>query len=563
MTAPSPTSSSEASSACPWRPCSAGRRKSRTHVAHHHESGARRRIRRPVEPRPVRAGHPCDGECRIRTARIGTEAVPSTRVGGVATTTDFASEKRRGTESPQTPDATCYSGVRNDPVARAARRQGGTVGWEFSAGGVRTSSEQTLVPASGNRPESAACIGCFARRFVPPRARGWRGVGRRHSTMPRRRGRGEGGITKRKDGRWMAQVDLGWQDGRRRRKALYGRTKAEVQDKLRETLHRRDHGLPPVPEQETLGSFLRRWLDLKQGQVRQGTWRRYEQIVRSHLLPSLERIRLARLTPQDVAACLRRVETSASAYTARGAREVLRSALNQALRWELVSRNVAALTDAPRHRARQIQPLTPEQAATLLDARRGPPARRSHHGRCRPRVAAGRSPRPALGARRSGDRRAGRPANARARRPRAALRRAEDRTEPPHHQPARRRDRGAAPASQAPARGTPRRRRPVGRLGIGVHLTHRYGGRQERPAEGLQGAAAQGRAARYPISRPCGTPPRRCCSLRGSPRGPSWRRSAIRQISLTMNTYSHVMPKLRQDAAAKMDAILSPRRDRD
>ena len=53
---------------------------------------------------------------------------------------------------------------------------------------------------------------------------------------------------------------------------------------------------------------------------------------------------------------------------ARGAREVLRTALNQAVRWELVSRNVAALTDAPRHRTREIEPLTPTQASTLLSA---------------------------------------------------------------------------------------------------------------------------------------------------------------------------------------------------
>ena len=53
---------------------------------------------------------------------------------------------------------------------------------------------------------------------------------------------------------------------------------------------------------------------------------------------------------------------------ARGAREVLRTALNQAVRWELVSRNVAALTDAPRHLARQIEPLTPRQATALLAA---------------------------------------------------------------------------------------------------------------------------------------------------------------------------------------------------
>ena len=183
-----------------------------------------------------------------------------------------------------------------------------------------------------------------------------------------RRGRGEGGITKRNDGRWMGQADLGWQDGKRRRKTVYGRTKGEVQDKLRETLHRKAHGLPPVPEQEMVGTFLRRWLDIKQGNVRQRTWTRYEQIVRAHLLPSLERIRLAKLTPQDVAACLRHVEATGSAYRARGARDVLRTALNQAVRWELVPRNVAALTDPPRHRPRQIRPLTPGQASTLLSA---------------------------------------------------------------------------------------------------------------------------------------------------------------------------------------------------
>ena len=47
---------------------------------------------------------------------------------------------------------------------------------------------------------------------------------------------------------------------------------------------------------------------------------------------------------------------------------MLRAALNQALRWELVARNAAALTDPPRHRTREIQPLTPDQAKALLAA---------------------------------------------------------------------------------------------------------------------------------------------------------------------------------------------------
>jgi hypothetical protein len=48
----------------------------------------------------------------------------------------------------------------------------------------------------------------------------------------RRRGKGEGSITQRPDGRWVARVDLGWQEGKRRRKAVYGRTRREVADKL-------------------------------------------------------------------------------------------------------------------------------------------------------------------------------------------------------------------------------------------------------------------------------------------------------------------------------------------
>lgn len=380
--------------------------------------------------------------------------------------------------------------------------------------------------------------------------------------MSRRRGRGEGGITKRKDGRWMAQVDLGLQDGKRRRKALYGHTRAEVQDKLRETLHRRDHGLPPVPEQETLGSFLRRWLDLKQGQVRQGTWRRYEQIVRAHLLPSLERVRLARLTPQDVAACLGCVETSTSAYTARGAREVLRTALNQALRWELVSRNVAALTDAPRHRARQIQPLTPEQAATLLDA----VADHRLEGLITVAVGLGLRQGEALGLRWE---------HVDLETAVLAVRQTLERggPEPRFGEPKTERSRRTItmPGVVAAALRRHRKRQLEERLAAGARwvdsglvFTSPIGTAVDR--SGLQKAFKA-------LLRKAGLPDIRYHDLRhtaatllltqGVAARTIMETLGHSQISLTMNTYSHVMPKLRQDAAAKMDAILSRGRDRD
>lgn len=49
-------------------------------------------------------------------------------------------------------------------------------------------------------------------------------------------------------------------------------------------------------------------------------------------------------------------------------RAVLRQALGQAERWGLVTRNVAKLAEPPRLRRREVQPLSPEEARALLIA---------------------------------------------------------------------------------------------------------------------------------------------------------------------------------------------------
>ena len=58
-----------------------------------------------------------------------------------------------------------------------------------------------------------------------------------------RRGNSEGSIYKRKDGRWAAAVNLGWQDGKRKRKTFYGRTRQEVQVQLTAALRTNQQGL--------------------------------------------------------------------------------------------------------------------------------------------------------------------------------------------------------------------------------------------------------------------------------------------------------------------------------
>ena len=98
----------------------------------------------------------------------------------------------------------------------------------------------------------------------------------------------------------------------------------------------------------------------------------YARHVRLYLKPALGHIRLAKLAPQDVDRMMRGLkERKLSPSTVRHARSVLRSALNHAMRQDLIGRNVAALAEPPRMPQTERPHLSVEQADALLDAAKG------------------------------------------------------------------------------------------------------------------------------------------------------------------------------------------------
>jgi hypothetical protein len=66
-------------------------------------------------------------------------------------------------------------------------------------------------------------------------------MAKRHAAK-RQRGNGEGSITQRADGRWMARVSLGGYGKSRRVKYLYGATRTAVAKQLTKELRDRDGG---------------------------------------------------------------------------------------------------------------------------------------------------------------------------------------------------------------------------------------------------------------------------------------------------------------------------------
>jgi integrase len=184
----------------------------------------------------------------------------------------------------------------------------------------------------------------------------------------RRRGRGEGSIYQRADGRWAAALTIGFRGGKRVRRQIYGTTRTEVQGKLNRVLTNLQDGLEPPPAKQTVKQFLEHWIEtVAKPRLRPRTYEGYKQHLEAHVIPALGHLRLHALSPQQVQAMLAGLQLKKLApRTIRGVRAVLRAALSDAMRWGLVARNSAALAYAPKVTKPELEVLSPEQAKALL-----------------------------------------------------------------------------------------------------------------------------------------------------------------------------------------------------
>jgi len=192
----------------------------------------------------------------------------------------------------------------------------------------------------------------------------------------RRRGAGEGSIFKDpQTGRWRALLDVGEDaSGRRRRRKVSGRTRAEVAAKLRELQRDLEDGVSSAGRQVTVAVLSEDWLRQRSGDLSGSTLNIREWAVRLHLVPSLGARRVRELSAADVAVFLQ--DKAAAGYsraTLGKLRGVLIQVLRHAERQGLVARNVAALVPTPSGPRSQGRSLTIEQAHALLAASRGHP----------------------------------------------------------------------------------------------------------------------------------------------------------------------------------------------
>lgn len=194
----------------------------------------------------------------------------------------------------------------------------------------------------------------------------------------KRRAKGLGSIRKRPDGLWQATLELEPVNGKRQRRDFYGKTQREALAKLKEAQAQlATQGTLHTGGKLKVGAFLELWLeDVARPGVRVRTLASYRQHVRDHIGPAIGNIELAKLSPMDVQGMLNRIgrkgygQKALSPSTVQRIRATLRAALNQAMRWGHVQRNVATLAEPPKAEAPEITTLSREGAAAFLAAAR-------------------------------------------------------------------------------------------------------------------------------------------------------------------------------------------------
>ncbi|GIH91259.1 tyrosine recombinase XerC [Planobispora siamensis] len=190
-----------------------------------------------------------------------------------------------------------------------------------------------------------------------------------------KRANGEGSVFPYKDG-WAGYVWVTTPEGKKTRKWAYGKTREETHEKWLK-LHELANKGPVPTKHPTVAAYLTRWLaEVVEPNREPTTYVAYEPLVRLYIVPGLGKKRLDKLTVRDVQTWLNTLPTLCTccdqkkdhkrpegrrkccalgecckSYPSRSTiaaiRRTLRAALNQAIREEMISKNVAALTMVP------------------------------------------------------------------------------------------------------------------------------------------------------------------------------------------------------------------------
>jgi len=194
----------------------------------------------------------------------------------------------------------------------------------------------------------------------------------------KKRANGEGSIYQRPNGTWVAQITTGRDcEGKLKRVSYSGKTRREAQEKATKALSELQNGTFVEPTKTTLSQWLDTWMqEYKKQSLRPTTYEGYKIIIDVHIKSAVGGIQLRQLQPSD----LQRFYNSKlengradgkgglSPRMIRYIHAILHGALKQAIKEGLVIRNVTEAVTLPRQKKKEFTPLNQEQVIKFLNS---------------------------------------------------------------------------------------------------------------------------------------------------------------------------------------------------
>lgn len=189
-------------------------------------------------------------------------------------------------------------------------------------------------------------------------------------TEKKRRRPGEGSVSQRANGTYVAiiELDADPETGKRRRRFAYAKTEAEALKRLGQLRKQlEDTGDLPTGDMP-LNKWMTYWLDtIAYERVKPGTFVSYRTAVNQYINPSIGKRPLSRLSPAHVRQMHDYVRgRGCNSTSARKAHRVLAAALKDAVKEGRVGRNVATLVRAPAKAATKRGALSYPEAVRML-----------------------------------------------------------------------------------------------------------------------------------------------------------------------------------------------------
>src|SRR5690349_1140032 len=184
-----------------------------------------------------------------------------------------------------------------------------------------------------------------------------------------------GQIIKRGEKTWVVRIFQGRDENGKRRyvnKTIHG-TKKSAEKYLTAKLRDKDLGINIDPASESLAKYLDKWLETSvKPRVRARTYDDYASLMNRYVREPLGAIKLADLRPVDIQKLYQSMqERDLSSRVVRYTHAVLSSALKQAVKWDMLHRNPANAVDLPRVVRREMKAMSPVEASRFLESVKG------------------------------------------------------------------------------------------------------------------------------------------------------------------------------------------------